>query len=160
VQVADIMAEKAYTERDPNRIALVELGGYRAILAVPMLKDNEVVGVINIYRQQTGAFREKQIELVKNFATQAVVAIENTRLLSELRESLSQQTATSEVLRIISRAPGELEPVFNAILENATRICEAKLGNMFVREGDSFCAVAVHGDSDYANWTRREPVVH
>jgi len=96
---------------------------------------------------------------VQNFAAQAVIAIENTRLLSELRESLDRQTATSEVLSVISSSPGELQPVFNAMLENATRICEAKLGNLFLREGNCLRAVAVHGESYYADRYRREPKV-
>jgi two-component system NtrC family sensor kinase len=95
---------------------------------------------------------------VKNFANQAVIAIENARLLNELRVSLDQQSATSTVLKVISSSPGELEPVFNAMLENATRICEAKVGNLFLWEGNDFRAVAVHGESDYANWFRRDPM--
>ena len=101
-----------------------------------MLKDNEVIGAIVIYRQEVRPFTDKQIELVKNFAAQAVIAIENTRLLNEQRESLERQTATAEVLRIISSSPGELQPVFDAMLQNATRICEATLGSLFLYEGE------------------------
>ena len=146
--------------------ALPKLAGAKSAVGVPMLRDGELAGAIVIYRTELRAFTDKQIELVKNFAAQAVIAIENARLLNELRqrtddlsESLEQQTATSDVLKVISSSPGELEPVFNAMLAKATRICEAKVGNMFLREGDGFRAVAVHGDSDYAEWFRREPLV-
>src|SRR5262249_7646672 len=105
-----------------------KLGGARSLVGVPMLKDDALVGVIIIYRQEVRPFTDKQIELVKNFAAQAVIAIENARLLNELRESLQQQTATSEVLKVISASPGALELVFMEMLENATRICDAKFG--------------------------------
>jgi len=145
--------------------ASARLGGARTRLVVPMLKEDKLIGAISIYRQEVRPFNDKQIELVKNFAAQTVIAIENTRLLNELRlrtddltESLEQQTATSEVLKVISSSPGALEPVFNAMLENATRICEAKVGNLFLFDGADFRAVAVHGESDYADWFRRDPM--
>ena len=128
VQITDIKADPAYAEHDPLRVATVEFGGARTLLAVPMLKEDQFVGAIVIYRQEVQPFPDKQIELVQNFAAQAVIAIENTRLLNELRQSLEQQTATADVLRVISSSPGELEPVFQAMLENAVRICEAKFG--------------------------------
>jgi GAF domain-containing protein len=146
LHVHDLAADERYiNRRDPNVIAAVEHGGIRTFLAVPMLKDNELIGALIVYRQEVRPFSDKQIELVKNFAAQAVIAIENARLLSELRESLQQQTATSEVLGVISSSPGELDQVFQTMLENATRICEAELGMLWRAEGDGFRAVSMHG---------------
>ena len=161
VQVADLAAEQRYIDRrDPAIVAAVELGGIRTFVAVPMLKENELIGALIVYRQEVRPFTDKQIELVQNFAAQAVIAIENARLLNELRESLEQQTATSEVLRVISSSPGELSPVFQAMLENATRICEAKFGNLFLHDQGTFRAVAWHGEPTYVeNWSRQSSIV-
>src|SRR5262249_25394593 len=134
VHIADVTTEPAYVEGEPIFVAAVNLGRFRTVLTLPMLKDNELIGVFAIYRQEVRPFTDKQIELVTNFAAQAVIAIENTRLLNELRESLQQQTATSEVLQVISSSPGQLEPVFEKMLANATRICEAKFGSLVLFE--------------------------
>ena len=149
VHVHDMSQDPAYLARTPRAVELVELGGARSVMFSPMLKDNEVIGVLTIYRDEVRPFTDKQIELVQNFAAQAVIAIENARLLNELRqrtgdlsESLEQQTATSEVLRVISRSAGDLDPVFQAMLENAVRICDAKFGTMFRFDGKFFHAVA------------------
>ena len=159
IDIPDLMAETGYIERDPRFVALVEAAGARTHLAVPMLKDNELVGAISIFRQDVCPFAGKQIELVQNFAAQAVIAIENARLLNELRESLQQQTATADVLRVISSSTGNLEPVFDAILENATQICQARFGTLNLCEGDALRRVALHNPPpEYA--MRRGEVFH
>jgi signal transduction histidine kinase/putative methionine-R-sulfoxide reductase with GAF domain len=167
VHIADVRSDRAYLQRDPNRAAAVELTGQRTAICVPMLKGNELVGAFGIFRQEVRPFTDKQIELVSNFASQAVIAIENTRLLNELRqrtddlsEALEQQTATSEVLRVISSSPGELEPVFKAMLANATRLCEANFGSLYLYEGDAFRITAMHNAPPaYEEVRRRESVM-
>src|SRR6516164_3304263 len=145
VHVIDMLEDEAYLENDPLARSVVDIAGIRTLLTVPMLKDNEAIGVVTIYRKEVRAFSNKQVDLVSNFAAQAVIAIENTRLLNELRESLQQQTATADVLKVISSSPGDLEPVFNAMLENAVKICDAKFGTMLRVEGDGYRVVAMHG---------------
>ncbi len=167
IQIADITEDHAYFERDPIRLQAAELGGYRAVLSVPMLKDDEPIGAFNIYRQEPGPFTDKQIALATTFAAQAVIAIENTRLLNELRqrtddltESLEQQTATSEVLRAISSSQGDLAPVFDVVLTSATRLCEAKFGNLLLFDGQNMRVVAMHNaPREHEEIRRRNPVI-
>jgi len=160
VRIADDLAEPAPSA--PSR-----LGGARSLINVPMHKENALIGAISIYRQEVQPFTDKQIELVRSFAAQAVIAIENTRLLNELRqrtddltESLEQQTATSEVLSVISSSPGELEPVFQTILANATRICEANFANLELYDNGSYRIGAMHNAPPaFAEMRQREPVI-
>ena len=160
VHCADAAALPAYTQqRDPDVVAAVELGGIRTFLAVPMLKENQLIGALIVYRQDVRLFTGKQIELVKNFAAQAVIAIENARLLNELRQSLEQQTATSDVLQVISSSLGDLEPVFATMLEKAARICDATFGNIFRWNGEAFHLVATHETpSAFAEARRLSPI--
>ena len=157
VHVADVRAEPAHVH-DPIAVAAVTLGGVRTNLGVPLLHKGELIGAFFLSRQEVRPFTDRQIELVKNFATQAVIAIENARLLNELRQrtsdltqrtadltqALEQQTATSDVLQVISNSPGDLQPVFAAMLENAVRICDAKFGNIYRWDGDTLHLIATH----------------
>ena len=156
VHIPDVLADPEYAFPKGQ-----QLGGYRSNLGVPLLRDGVPIGAFVLTRPVVKPFSDKQIELVETFADQAVIAIENVRLLNELRESLQQQTATADVLKVISSSPGELEPVFEAMLANAVRICGAKFGNLFLSEGDGLRAVAFHGAPQaYVEERRRNPVLH
>jgi GAF domain-containing protein len=160
VHVPDAKADKPYVDGQPRAVAAVDLGGARTQLFVPMIKEGDLLGSIHIYRQEVRPLTDKQIALVQNFAAQAVIAIENTRLLNELRGSLDRQTATSEVLRVISSSPGDLQPVFSAILKNATRICQANFGTLYLREDGAFRVAALHNaPAAFVEARRREPLV-
>jgi GAF domain-containing protein len=161
VQIADVHAEPNYFDASAgfSKPSIARLAGARTVLAVPMLREQELEGVIVIYSQEVRPFTDKQIALVQNFAAQAVIAIENTRLLNELSESLEQQTATSEVLEVISSSPGELEPVFTTMLQNALRICEDGIGNLFRYEDGAFReASSVNAPVAFMKFLRRGPV--
>ena len=162
VHVADLREDQAYLDRDRVAVTGVEILKIRTLLAVPMLKDQKAIGAFAIYRQEVRPFTDKQIELVSNFAAQAVIAIENTRLLKELRqrtddlsEALEQQTATAEILQVINSSPGDLAPVFDAMVESAMRFCQADYGHVYSYDGELFHLVAAHGEPRYLDWIRQ-----
>ena len=146
VQVADITDDDAYRQGDPLRVRTVKLLGARTAVWLPLLNGSEtVVGALGIYRHEVRPFTDKQIGLVATFADQAVIAIENVRHFNETKEALEQQTATSEILRVISSSPTDVRPVFDAVAESAARLCEAQDASIFRREGDRLAFVAHHG---------------
>jgi len=156
IHVPDMVTSEEYPKGKEISLSL----GYRTVLAVPLLRDRAAIGAILAMRREVCPFTDRQIALLQNFAAQAVIAIENTRLLNELKQSLEQQTATADVLRVISSSVGQLDPIFQAILPNAIRLCEANFGNLFLRDGNGFRTVAIHSPpSAYTDWYERHPFV-
>jgi GAF domain-containing protein len=156
VHIADLADTDAYRSGEPTRRQSVDVAGARSVLAVPLRRAGQLLGLINIYRREVRPFSDKQITLLQNFAAQAVIAMENARLLTETREALEQQTATAEVLQVINSSPGDLTPVFDAIVEKAMKLCDAAFGTLRTFDGELFHPVAMLGsDPEQAEFVRQ-----
>ncbi|MBV9628935.1 MAG: GAF domain-containing protein [Xanthobacteraceae bacterium] len=159
VHVVDLRDEQCYADGDPLAVPSVDIAGIRSIMAVPLIKEGVPLGALTVYRREVRPFTEKQIELVQNFSSQAVIAIDNTRLLNELRESLSQQTATADVLKVISRSTFDLQTVLQTLIESAAHLCEADQGTIAQQRGDLFFRAATYGFSDeFTQYVKNLPV--
>src|SRR6516164_9409701 len=156
VQIDDLMLYEGYIGGEPLHVSTVDVFGARTVLAVPMLKESQLLGAIVLFRREPLSFSEKQLALVSSFASQAVIAIENARLITETREALEQQTATAEVLQVINSSPGDLQPVFDAMLEKAMHLCEARNATLYALKGERARLVALRGASDVPEWMRQQ----
>jgi GAF domain-containing protein len=159
IQIADLKDEPGYAKGDPMVVTGVDVAGIRSFIMVPMLKEGELIGAIGVYQQEVLPFTEKQVALVTNFAAQAVIAIENTRLLNELRESLEQQTATADVLKVISSSAFNLQTVLDTLVESAARLCNADSASIHRPQGEAYPCIASYGLSpEFQQYLRDHPI--